>query len=504
MVDFVDDGSSKTNFEIEAIQSSNRRKQQTSRQKKHLDLILPQLKRKKAENVSQDLIENHAIVGWAIRRHLDAVTGFYFDVDQRIDDRVKMKVMDLFNWHGKAANFDAARRHSRADRPDHRAGIAEVSKITDGDVLLAKIGSTRSPRYGSMQLIEGTRITKPRDVPDSYRDKFTDNGVELDVWGGVKSFCVCKFNEKGDKLVYDKRVLWDQAIYSGYFDRYAASRGLSPLLSAANQFLDIKDSMEHNLLKIKLHALFGYAITSELLDPGIPDGLEGTASAGFDTDLYDGDDSRGEMVDEIDFSSGPVSLDLDPGEKIQLIESNTPPESVKDYTELAIRVALLSLDIPFTFFDARHSTFAQVVADRKMYLESIVPKREKNREMFEEYKVWKLNQWYADGQFDGMGVEINDLKDAVKVCVKPSAWLDSLKEIQFEERMVALGLKSIPALAKERGIDAYNTLEEQAAFLARAKELDVPIYIGDPGARSERDNEIDNEIKVEQNTGNEG
>ncbi len=495
MVKFVDKEAS-TSFEYEAIQATNRRKQQSQKQKKPVDIVLPQMKRKKAENVTQDLIDNHAIVGWAIRRHLDAVTGFYFDVDKKIDPDVAKVVMDLFDWHGQKSNFDAARRHSRAEA----FRLAEIQRVIDGDVLMAKIGNRRSPRYGSMQLIEGTRITKPKDLPPSYQDSFTQHGLELDQWGGVKAFCICKYNDRGDKLVYDRRILADQAIYSGYFDRYSSTRGVSPLLSAANQFLDIKDSMEHNLLKIKLHALFGYAITSELLDAQTPDGLEGTGGVGVDSDVYDTDDSSVETVDEVDFSGGPVSLDLDPGEKIQLIESNTPPESVRDYTELAIRVALLSLNIPFTFFNANHSTFAQVVADRKMYQESIAAAQGQQKDMWEEYKVWKLRQWLLNDQIPGMGInDLDTLRAGVHVHAKPSAWLDSLKEVQVEERMIALGLKSIPQVAKERGIDAYNVLEEQAEFLRKAEELNVPVYIGDPGARSERDNALDNEIKVEEN-----
>lgn len=495
MVDFVDNKGA-TSFEYEAIQATNRRKQQKSNQKKPVDFVLPQGKRKKAENVTQDLMDNHAIVGWAVRRHLDAVTGFYFDVDKSVDENAADRIMDLFKWHGRKENFDAARRHSRSDA----FRIAEIQKVIDGDVLLAKIGNRRSPRYGSLQLIEGTRITRPKDLPESYVDIFTQHGVELDAWGGTKSFCVCKFNDRGDKLIYDRRILANQAIYSGYFDRYSSTRGVSPLLAAANQFLDIHDSMEYNLIKIKLHALFGYAVTSELMDAQTPDGLESTTAPGTDADLYDVDDARAEEQEEIDFSGGPISLDLDPGEKIQLIESNTPPESVRDYTELAIRVALLSLNIPFTMFNARHSTFAQVVADRKMYQESVTAAREQNHAMWDEYKVWKLRQWLLSGEIPGKTIDdLGDLRDTVHVRSKPSAWLDSLKEVQVEERMVALGLKSIPQVAKERGIDAYNVLEEQAAFLRKAEELDVPVYIGDPGSRSERDNAIDNEIRVEEN-----
>lgn len=478
------------NFAYEAVESSNRRKQQTSHQKKHLDRILTAPKRKKAENISQDLLENHALVGWAIRRHLDSVTRFYFEVDQDLPDEIRRQTMKLFDWHGKARNFDAARRHSR----DEAFRLAEISKIVDGDVLMAKIGRRTSRRYGSLQLIEGTRITRPLDLPKSFDKRVNEHGLELDEWGGVNAYIICKYNERGTKLVYDKRILADQAIYSGYFDRYSACRGVSPLLAAANQYLDLADANEYQLLKIKLHALFGYYITREMLDVDGADGLSATNTPDEDADAYDDDDSHGVIQEEVDFSEGPVALDLDPGEKVGMIESNTPPESVKAFTELQIRIALLSLDIPYTFFDGDKANFSKIVADRKTYEASIHSKAEKNREMVEQYRDWKLSQWVANG--DITGISFDKLRDSVHVRKHPTAWLDALTEIQFEERMVALGLKSIPTLGKERGIDVYEEMKKQEAFLREAESRNVPVYIGDPGARSEKDNDIDNVDKI--------
>jgi capsid protein len=260
--------------------------------------------------------------------------------------------------------------------------------------------------------------------------------------------------------------------------------------------VDIKESMEYQLLKIKVHALFGYAITSDLLDDSTGDGLPTTSNMAYDQDPED-DVNPGvqEVEREVDFSNGPVGLDLSPGEKVQLIESQTPPESVKAFTELAIRVSLLSLDIPYTFFDARQSTFAQVIADRKMYEISVKAKADKNREVMEEYLDWKLRQWTENGDIPA---DYLDIRDAVHVKSIPTPWIDKVNEISAEERAVAIGIKSIPQLCRERGVDADEVLKQQSEYLRKARELNVPIFIGDPGARSERDNEIDNEIRVEE------
>jgi hypothetical protein len=484
-------------LQYEGVAGTTRRKQPHTGIRRHTDAILTATKRRVADNVTGNMDENMVLARWMVNRHLDAVTRFYFDVDSRVPAEARKKILALFQWHGMARNFDAARRHSR----DSGFRLFEKAKVFHGDSMMVKIGRQNSERYGALQLVEGNRITKPKDLPPRLKD-VTDQGIQLDKWGGASAYIVCKYNDRGDTLVYDTRVLADQVIYGAYFERYSATRGVSPLLVAANMFMDIAESMEYQLLKIKLHALFGYAVTRELMDDTGADGLTSTSTAGNDVD-EDADipEARADAPQEVDFSQGPAALDLDPGEKIQLIESQTPPESVKDYTELAIRIALLALDMPFTFFDARKSSFAQVVADRKLYRESCMSKITANQASYAEYKDWKLNQWFEDGKFEGIDLgttDLEELKSLVHVRPQPSEWLDKMNEIAFEERAIAIGLKSIPGLAREHNLDAYEILEQQAKYLDRARELNVPIFVGVPGARSERDAAIDNEIKKDE------
>lgn len=484
-------------LEYEAVEHSDKRKSAPARQKPHQDKILIPSRRKVAENATQDVLENIPLAGWMIRRHLDAVSSFYVDVDAKLPLEQRKRIEGLFQWAGLARNFDAAKRFSIGEA----FRLFELNKIIDGDSLMVKINRRASPRFGAMQLVEGSRIKKPGDLP-SYlagmkldgTPKVTDLGLELDEYGGTKSFVVCKYGPDNRTLRFDRRVLARDSIYSGYFERYSQTRGISPLLSAINQLLDIKEGMEHILLKIKLHALFGYAITRDAID-AIGDGLASEAESVYDGDPDDADEDTADTSRQIDVSKGPFGLNLLDGEKVQTIESNTPPESVKAYTELAIRSALLALDIPFSFFDATGSNFAKVIADRKMYEISIDAKRSKNQAAYEEYVDWKLGLWTADGTLD---MPYEELRQYVHVRSTPAPWLDGSSEIDAAERTVSLGLKSIPQLARERGTDAFEVLQQQAEYLAKAQELNVPVYVGHPGARSERDNRIDNEIRQEE------
>lgn len=487
----------RTSLSYEAVTSTERRKSVPSSQKAHQDIVFTRTARKKAENATQDVLENIPLAGWMIRRHLDAVSSFYVDVDSQVPMEMRNRIEALFKWHGLARNFDAARRHSIGEA----FRLFELNKVIDGDSLMVKINRRASPRYGCIQLVEGSRIATPRDLPPALAafDRFGNSrinphGVELDEYGGARSWIVCRYADNLRDLVFDKRVLARDGIYSGYFNRYSQTRGESPLLCAINQLLDIKEGMEFILLKIKLHALFGYAITKEVVD-GVGDGLGSSAESVEDGDASYEDEAEVDTSREIDLSKGPFGLNLMEGEKVQTIESETPPESVKDYTELAIRSALLALDIPFSFFDATGSNFAKVIADRKMYEIAIDAKRAKNQAAYEEYVDWKLAMWTEDGTIP---MPYTEIRDYVHVRATPTPWLDQVNEIAAEERAVALGIKSIPQLGKERGVDVYEVLQQNSEFLKKARELDVPVYIGDPGARAERDNSLDNEIREDE------
>ena len=490
----------KAQFSYEAVESSTKRKQQPKRQIEHPDIRLTVPKRKLGENITQDVLENIPLAGWAIRRHLDAVSSFYVDVDSSLPKELRDKIEALFVWAGKPKQFDASGRHSIQSA----FRLYEMNKVKDGDSLMAKISSRRSSRFGTVQLIEGNKIARPNDLPpnlakltkDGYKI-VTDHGVEVDEYGAAKSYIVCKYSPDGRKLMFDKRVMAQDAIFSGYFNRYSQTRGESPLLCAVNQFMDIKEGMEFILLKIKLHALFGYAITKEAVD-GIGDGLGSSAVEIEDGDPQYSDEAEPDVEREIEVSNGPFSVNLREGEKIQTIESETRPESVKDYTELAIRSALLALDIPFSFFDAGGSNFAKVIADRKMYEIACESKRRSNQDAYEQWVDWKLSIFTSPGG-PLEKYSYAELRNHITVRPHPTPWLDKESEIAAEERAIALGIKSIPDLARERGVDPFEVIDKQAEFLAYAESKNVPIYIGDPGARSERENRLDNELAIDDN-----
>jgi hypothetical protein len=112
----------------EAVDSSTKRKNAPSGQRPHKDVVLFPAKRKKAETALTDVMENIPLAGWMVRRHLDAVSKFYVDVDSKVDKATRDRIEALFRWAGLAKNFDAARRHS----VDEAFRLFELNKIIDG------------------------------------------------------------------------------------------------------------------------------------------------------------------------------------------------------------------------------------------------------------------------------------------------------------------------------------------------------------------------------------
>jgi hypothetical protein len=59
----------------------------------------------------------------------------------------------------------------------------------------------------------------------------------------------------------------------------------------------------------------------------------------------------------VDFGSGPVQLDLDPGDKAKFLSTQNPSSQFQDFTRLVLMIALKALDIPYVLFDESHANY---------------------------------------------------------------------------------------------------------------------------------------------------
>jgi capsid protein len=457
----------KTAFGYNVVEGTDRRRSVKTRPSSEGFFLTP-TKRDRATATTRDDRRNFSILAWMIRRHLDNVSRFspHFRVPGQTAEARKVNevTLKLLAWHGRARQFDVTGRHGRSEW----MRLFEAGKIIDGDSLGLKAAG------GRLQGIEGTRIAKPADIQTAtlskaVQDSISADGIQFDTQTGERiGFCVCKRDPTGNSLTYERVIAAADAVYDGYWpERFDSDRGVSPLLCALNEGADVRETWEWLVLKAKASAIFGLAFTRTASDPMMPTIGEDDSTASTSEAM-----SYGRQVAAGIKGRGLINLDLDPGDDVKEIQSNTPNPNVIAFTRELIRSILLALDIPFTFYDSLTASFSARIADRNEYEESCEWKREKNQCVLDDiYGGWLFNKWYM-ADLMGFGKAL----DAAKISVEEAAavltwvpagkpWLDRSGEMSGHILELAAGVTSTPRICAAYGEDAYKIAEEQREFL---------------------------------------
>jgi capsid protein len=188
-----------------------------------------------------------------------------------------------------------------------------------------------------------------------------------------------------------------------------------------------------------------------------------------------GGNSRTEY--EYDMVAG-MKLEMDPGDKVETIESRTPSEEFQNFTQLEMRVILLALDIPFSLYDSDRSNNNAMRMDFRQYIDSARKKQIKNRRVLNGITSWKLQQWLVDGT-----LTLDEFNRA-KWLWQPSGTpiFDPRTEIEAFSTEISTGLNSRTNIARERGLDQRQIFRDLAAEEKTIADLEIKgITIGQPG-----------------------
>ena len=441
------------------------------------DLELRQLPRRNLTTNVRDLNRNFAIAAWMIRKHADYVASFHFRSKTGIpavDDQVNA----FMTWWGRRENCDCAGRHNLA----RLMRMWEVRRVIDGDVILNRLAvpvvsrGGKPPWHGTIQTIEGDRIQTWGGIPfDELGIKDPTrvvNGVWIDAQGRDLAYMVFKRLPLWSGLQWDRMVSAEHADLHGYFDRYDQVRGISPLAAACNTLRDVYEAADYALVKAKVAQFLGVLFTRAASeDMGVQENREGEADA-------DGDPDKPRY--DVDLGRGPVALDMEPGDDVKVIESQQPSEQFQNFSKIMIMVALKALDIPFSFFDESHTNFSGMQQAKVQYVESCKIKQQDNRSLLDRQTRWRLGVQIQDGDAAvgpriklPPGMTADDLRWQWSHSGVPM--YDSLKEMSGAIAAVNAGLSSTVREAQKLGLDAYELLEENAAFQAAAKARGVVI-----------------------------
>jgi hypothetical protein len=422
------------------------------------DKVLNKTRRKKGAALVQEQMTNSALLNWIVRKHLDYVSRFEINFRSGFED-LDREMKGLIQWHRRAKNFDFTGRHNR----NQWMRIFETGKVVHGDAAGIMI------KGGTLQGIDSTRISKPDewgdDPPDQEKiDATSDFGLILDSDNRVQEYCVCVRNTWG-RLIFDHFEPAENMLFDGYFTNFDQTRAHSPLLAAMNDCVDLADISLYTKINLKLKNIFGVAVFREIGD-----------QLGNSTETNDDGD------EEVEFSPDQINiLDLDQNDKVEAIETNSPGANSMEFMDKLSRIVMLALDIPFTSLDSSRASFSARIADRAEYEESAEGKREKNADILRQIYAWRIEDWYRSNRDFKAAVDASDYdpkRIIRKLDIIPAGtpWMDKLNEVKGDILAVALGIESVPRIARKRGLDAYEVGAEQAEYLAWARENELPIF----------------------------
>lgn len=395
--------------------------------------------RRKASEMIRDQVRNLAWVGWMVRAHVTYVTRFslmvnHVDDNREIEERVKK---EFFQWSEDPFRCHVFKMHSLADL----MFIHEINKTIAGDDFLILTPN-------GIQGIESDRVGKPEfKIPKSLEGKITDWGFVEDKKGVPKGIVVID----PETLEFQDFIDWDKVIIGGYFDRHDQKRGVSPLLSAYLSNQDLKENFEYALIKLKFSSFIGAVIKRNSATPMFQ----------YNEVQYE----QGRTEYEFDLRPG-LKLELDPGDEIEFPEAKTPSTQFKNFAELMLQITLKALDIPFSWFDSRYTSYNGMRHEHNLYQSMAFRKQEANRRVLDRIFKWRLADMVVN--------RIISSSDAEKIIWSwlPMAnpFLDPQKEIPAEATQVAYGMNSRSQIMRQHGLDPdliFSELRKEQEYIAK-------------------------------------
>lgn len=414
---------------------------------------------------ARDLARNFAIAKWAINKHLDYVTSFSFQA-KTADQGFNRELEAFIAFRSTPGQFDIAGRH-----PLRRAiRLAEGCRAIAGDILLTKILSTGpvGEARGQIQFIESDRVRNPDNV--DVRDSQWINGLKIGKGGATMAYAIHN-RTSGSNFEFDRTIPSRNGYLHAWYDRFDQVRGISPISAALNWFRDVYEGFEYTLARTKIEQLFGIQIYRQASE-----GM-GQFAPTVDAD-GDGEEDSGY---EVDFGRGPFMLDLDPGDRAEVLNSANPAGSTTDFLKLMIHVALRTLDIPYSFFDESFTNFYGSRGGLIQYLKACENKIADIQDCLNWWTNWTLGLAIADGTIRlPKGWTWDDLYYEHVPAGVP--WWDSTKEARGQAMGIAMGVTSPQRVCREVGTDFETNIDEIAKAMQYAESKGVKLQYADSTA----------------------
>lgn len=461
-------GRSVTSWAYHAVMSSNKRTNPTGINRSE-DAELSPSERAKLLSAGRDLHRNFAIVGWAVRKHLDYVASFVFQ--GKIADAEKNAKLEKFisKW-SKKENFDVAGRHDLR----RFLRLSEQRRTIDGDVFVAKLWDPLDKRiHGKVQAIEGDRIRSfTGSMPTILQGQQVIHGVRIDDYGAAMQYALHRrtgggpWAGQGSSFSFERMLNAKFVYHHAYWDRFDQTRGISPLAAVYNSLVDLYESFDYALAKMKVSQLLGLIFYREASD-----------SIG-ETEVVDQADATADPRYKVKFGKDPFKLELDPGDRAEFLESKSPSSEFQAFCQTMVALVLKAFDIPYSFYAENFSNYSGSRQALLQYEQSAENRRAENRDLLNDLTAWRLKLAIDEGDPDLEGITLDDLRWEWVASALP--WIDPLKEGTANALAVDRGFDSVPGVCKAAGKDAFEIAKEQADFEKRVgdyrEEIGLPRY----------------------------
>lgn len=426
----------------DAVEDVGKRKQRRISVKSEDRELDPNSYRRQMVSSARDLVRNSCAANWAVKKHVSAVCDLTFhsrtgnpDLDKRIEE--------LYHWWAdRPQNCDVACRHSLSEIYH----LLEERAVVDGDCGLLKLAD------GRIQAIEGDRISDAAIAPNdnSRQSKLFYNGVQVDEAGRPIAYRVCK--RRFDSLEWERDVPAWQLLLHSYATRFDQLRGITPLAPALNTFADAYEATNFTLAKMKQSALFGLSIFRE-----------GSGDLGEDADSgYN-----------IDLSKGPFVADMEPGDRMEWLESKSPSSEFAAFYKTVISLALKSLMIPACDFNDGDSNYSEERSKKQDWFVFVESRRNVLRQILNNLVAWRLGLFVQDKVLIlPKGWTLDHLKWEFVGAGLP--WLNPVDEVKAATAAIAAGITSPQRVCKQLGEDAGEILAEIAQWNIDRQALGVP------------------------------
>lgn len=446
----------------DAVKEKGRR-QAPSHATKHEDRTLYGTDRRKAIGGVRDLRRNSSLIDWMIRRHMDYVATFRFQ-SKTGEKAYDNEVEDWIRQQSRPKNCDVRGLFSL----QRFVRMSETMSVLDGDLGINFVdpgGPT-----GLVQGIEGDRIRDPDpgiarrvDDPDNWY-----NGVRVDpTWGRPIEYAVHK-RSSGSSLTWERNIPagnFHLHAYRGRFDQY---RGISPLLSAYNQARDVYEAEEYAMVRSKAASMLMAGVKRSLDSP-------------LGEKMYEVDED-GEPIPstyQVDMGRGPIWLDMDPGDEIQLLDSDNPGANLQDFWKFVTLLALKALDMPYGLFDESSSNFFGNKTAWLGYDRACEDKRENLRELLDRITLFKYRIAIKRGDLSlpkRNGKQLTLADQPWQWVPRKMPWWRPLEEVTAYLKAIEGGLTTPQRVCAESDQgDWYENVDQIAEAIKYAEAAGVPL-----------------------------